>query len=52
MNHFNFSMGVFMVGCLGVVQLGGLVMSLCQEIPLRLRLVSLFYSLNVPLKSK
>ena len=36
----------YIVGCHGVVQLGGLVPGYPWEVPLRLRLVSLFYSLK------
>ena len=42
----------FIVGCRGVVPLGGLVLGYPEELPLRLSLVSLFYSLRVPLKLK
>ena len=43
---------VYIVGCCGIVQLGGLIPGLCQKIPLRLRIVTLFYILKVPLKLK
>ena len=42
---------VFIVGCRSVVQLGGLV-PVDPWVPLRLRLVSLFYSMKVPLRLK
>ena len=42
----------YIVGCRDVVQLGGLVPGYPWEVSLRLMLVSLFYSLNVPLKLK
>ena len=41
-----------MVGSRGLVQLGGLIPCLVTVSPLRLRLVNLFYSLKVLLKSK
>ena len=37
----------FRVGCWGVVQLGGLVLGYLWEVPLRLMLVSIIYSLIV-----
>ena len=40
------------IHCWGVVQLGGLFPAYPMEVPLRLRLVSLFSSLKVPLKLK
>ena len=42
----------YIVGCRGVVQLGGLIPVYPWEAQLKLRLVSLFYSLKVPLKLK
>ena len=42
--------GVFIVGSRGVVQLGDPVLACAVVVPLTLRLVSLFYSLKVPLK--
>ena len=44
----------YIVGCQGVVQLGGLVPCYPYpfKVPLRLRLIGLFYSLKVPLKLK
>ena len=42
----------YIVSCHGVVQLRGLVLGCPKEVPLRLWLVSLFYSLKVPLKLK
>ena len=43
---------IYIVSCQGVVQLRGLVPAYPWEIPLRLMLVSLFYSMEVPLKLK
>ena len=40
----------YIVGCQGVVQLGGLVPGCSMEVALRLRLISLFYSMKVPIK--
>ena len=42
----------YIVSCHGVVQLRGLVLGCPKEVPLRLWLVSLFYSMKVPLKLK
>ena len=42
----------YIVGCRSVVQLGGLILGDLREVLLRLRLVSLFYSMEVPLKLK
>ena len=42
----------YIVGCGGVVQLGGLVPGYPWEVPLTLRLGSLFYSMKLPLKFK
>ena len=42
----------YIVDCQGVVQLGGLVLGYPWEVPLRLKLISLFSSLKVPLKLK
>ena len=44
--------GLITVGSRGDVQLGGPVLACAVGVPLRLRLVSLFYSLKVPLKLK
>ena len=41
-----FSVCILMVGCPGAVQLGGIVLGSSWLVPLRLRLVSLFYSLK------
>ena len=38
----------YIVGCRGVVQLGGLVLGYPGLVPLRLRLFNLFFSLKVP----
>ena len=43
---------ILIVGCRCEAQLGDLVLGFHWEVPLRLRLVSLFYSLKVPLKLK
>ena len=40
---------LFLVCCLGVLKLGGLVLGSPWLVPLRMRLVSLFYSLKVHL---
>ena len=42
----------YIVGSQGTVQLGGPIWACSEEVQLRLRLESLFYSPNVPLKSK
>ena len=42
----------YIVGCRGVVQLGGLFPGYTLEVPPRLSLVRLFYSPKVPLKLK
>ena len=40
----------YKVGGQGVVQLGGLILGCSMQVPLGLKLVSLFYSLKVSLK--
>ena len=47
-----FALALYIVGCRGVVQLEGLILDYPWEVPLRLRLVSLFYLLKIPLKLK
>ena len=42
----------YIVGSRSIVQLGGPEWACAKEVPLRLRLVGLFYSLKVLLKSK
>ena len=48
-SHYLFSIKIrlFILSCGGVVQLGGLALGSPRLVPLRLRLISLFYSLNV-----
>ena len=40
---------LYMVGCQGIEQLGGLVLGYPRFVPISLGLVSLFYSLKLPL---
>ena len=46
--HTNLGGTSFVVGCQGVVQLGGLVLCSPGLAPLRLRLINIFYSLKFP----